>query len=415
MVTMFNDSSLRTIEDLQRFLDGSLHITIRPLKRNDRAEWIRDTLIRFKYLALKRKNKKVVREYLMKISSLSRTQMARHITAYKKGLPVCAQYVRRRFSVEYTQQDIALLAETDNLHQRLNGAATISIMNEEYLRGNMRYDSLRSISVAHLYRLRGTKRYSANSMTYEKTKPVQRAIGERKKPKPKGLPGFLRVDSVHQGDCNGKKGVYHINSVDEITQWQIPVAVETLQEASVEPALNDTFVLFPFLILNFHSDNGGEYINKAVQQFLKRWHAKQTKSRPRRSNDNGLVETKNGSVIRKHMTHHHIPQPYAERINHFYREHLIPYLNFHRPCAFPEVQVLKSGKKKITYPKENYMTPYQKLKSLPNWKNHLRRGIAPEMLEQQATAKTPNQAAKDMKKAKEKLFKIIIPLYRDIL
>lgn len=415
MVTMLDDSSLETIDDLRKFIDGVILIKFRSLEREERATWIRQVLVRFKYLTLKRVNKRVVRQYIIKISGLSRAQVARHITAYKKGWSMCGSYVRCRFSLQYTGGDIELLAETDNLHQRLNGAATIAIMQREYERGDQRYERLQSISVSHLYRLRATKRYRVNATTHDQTKPVQVPIGERRKPKPDGVPGFLRVDSVHQGDCNGEKGVYHINAVDEITQWEVPVAVENLQESSIEPALDDAFILFPFTVKNFHSDNGGEYINYMVHEFLNRWKAKQTKSRPRHSNDNGLAETKNGAIIRKYMTYYHIPQPFAARINKFYRGYLIPYLNFHRPCAFPKIEILANGKKKITYPKENYMTPYDKLKSLPNWKSYLRPGITSAMLEQQSLAKTPNQAAYDLRQARQKLFNIVLPRYHDTL
>jgi len=209
--------------------------------------------------------------------------------------------------------------------------------------------------------------------------------------------------------------VYHINNVDEVTQWEIPVAVETIQEACVEPALDEAFLLFPFIVKNFTVTTVENFINYKVQQFLRRWKSNQTKSRPRHSNDNGLAETKNGAIIRKHMTHHHIPQPFATRINKFYRDHLIPYLNFHRPCAFPKVELLKNGKKKITYPRENYMTPYEKLKSLPNWEQYLRPGVTAEMLEKQANEKTPNQSARDMQKAKKDLLDIVIPPYDDMI
>jgi len=330
-------------------------------------------------------------------------------------MPICVPYKRHQPFQVYTQSDTKLLAETDNLHQRLNGAATIVIMETEYERGDQRYVRLKDISVSHLYRLRGTKRYCSHSITYKKTNPVQTPIGERRKPESNETPGFLRVDSVHQGDFDGKKGVYHINPVDEVTQWEVPVAVETLQESCVEPALDETFQFIPFVIKNFHSDNGSEYINEIVEQFLKRWKSKQTKSRPRHSNDNGLAETKNGAIIRKHMTHYHIPQHFAVRINKFYRDHLIPYLNFHRPCAFPDVEILSDGKKKITYPKKNYMTPYEKLKSLPDWEQYLRPGITQAMMEKQVIAKTPNQAARDMQKAKKKLFNVVIPRYDDML
>lgn len=415
MVTMLDDSLLETIDDLRKFIDGVTLVQFRPLQREERAGWIRQVLVRFKYLVLKRQNKKVVGEYIMKISGLSRAQATRHIKAYKKGAPVCTSYVRHRFSMKYSASDTELLAETDNLHQRLNGAATISIMQTEYKEGDIRYERLRNISVSQLYRLRGARRYQSISTTYEKTKSVHIPIGERRKPEPNGIPGFLRVDSVHQGDCNGAKGVYHINTVDEVTQWEVPIAVENLQEVSVEPALDEMLLLVPFIMKNFHSDNGGEYINYVVQDFLQRWNTKQTKSRPRHSNDNGLAETKNGAVIRKYMTHYHIPQHFAARINRFYRDHLIPYLNFRRPCAFPKIEILPNGKKKITYPKENYMTPYAKLKSLPNWKSYLRDGVSPEMLERQARKKTPNQAARELQHARSELFNIVLPHYRDIL
>jgi transposase InsO family protein len=415
MVTMLDDSLLETIDNLRKFVDGVLPITFRPLRRDERAHWIRSTLVRFKYLTLRRIDKKVVRAYLLKVANLSRAQLTRHIEAYRENVSICRAYRRRRFPVTYTAGDIELLASTDNLHGRLNGAATIAIMAEEYRRGDRRYERLKDISVSRLYDLRQAARYTAHSITFEKTKPVQRAIGERRKPEPRGMPGFLRVDTVHQGDHGKDKGVYHLNFVDEVTQWEVVVAVEQLTEACVEPALVAAFALVPFRIENFHSDNGSEFINDIVRQFLCRWQSTQTKSRPRHSNDNGLVETKNGAVIRKHMTYHHIPRSFAARINRFYQDHLISYLNFHRPCAFPVIEMLPNGKKHIRYPQKYYLTPYQKLTSLPNWEAYLRPGITVAMLQTQANTRTPNQAAREMQEAKKKLFDIILPRYRDIL
>jgi transposase InsO family protein len=76
---------------------------------------------------------------------------------------------------------------------------------------------------------------------------------------------------------------------------------------------------FPFRILGFHSDNGSEFINKTVAQLLEKLLIEQTKSRPRQSGDNGLVETKNGAVIRKHIGYGYIDAGHADRINDFYR------------------------------------------------------------------------------------------------
>jgi transposase InsO family protein len=159
-----------------------------------------------------------------------------------------------------------------------------------------------------------------------KTKPTQVPIGERRKPDPEGRPGYLRVDTVHQGDLEREKGVYPINTVDEITQWEVVGCVEKISEFHLTPLLEDLIEQYPFRILGFHSDNGSEYINKVVAQLLNKLLIGQTKSRARHCNDNALVEGKNGSVIRKTTGRMHIPQKYAAAINEFYKDHLNVYL-----------------------------------------------------------------------------------------
>lgn len=407
MVTMFDDSQLHTIGDIKAFIEGTLPITFQPLHKEDRSKWIRSTLVRFKYLALLRPEKGIVRRYIMKVAGMSRAQIARHIGAYRDKKPIDAPYVRHQPFQRYVRSDIELLASADNAHGRLNGKAMQEICAEQYVRGDVRFVRLAKVSQAQVYRFRQHRRYREEALTIEKTKPVQRSIGERRKPEPNGSPGFLRVDTVHQGDFDKKKGVYHINLVDEVTQWEVIVTVEQLTEACVEPALEAAFLLFPFHIRNFHSDNGSEYINEIVQQFLHRFVVKQTKSRSRQSNDNGLAETKNGAIIRKHMGYRHIPQPYASRINVFYREHLIPYLNFHRPCAFPEITTLPNGKKIVKY--REYKTPLKKLLSLDKPEQYLRTGITLDHLRRQALEKLPNQAAEEMQEAKRKMFSVIPP------
>ena len=147
-------------------------------------------------------------------------------------------------------------------------------------------------------------------------------IGIRKKPDHGGKPGFLRVDSVHQGDLEKQKGVYHINLVDEVTQWEIVMTVERIAESFLDVALAIALDLFPFRILGFHSDNGSEYINETVAELLRKLLIEQTKSRARRSNDNGLAETKNGAIVRKLFGYSHIPQHAARVMDAFNREHL---------------------------------------------------------------------------------------------
>ena len=161
------------------------------------------------------------------------------------------------------------------------------------------------------------------------------------------------------------KGVYEVNLVDEVTQYEFVAAVEGISERFLVPALEALIEAFPFEIKGFHADNGSEYINYRVARLLRKLHVEEfTKSRPHRSNDNALVESKNASVVRRHLGHAHIARRHAALVNGFLRDVLAPYLNYHRPCHFPVETTDSKGRTRKRYPFENVTTPYLKLKSL---------------------------------------------------
>lgn len=404
---MLNDSHITTISQLKIFLAATEVFKMdAKCPRKERADWIYERLVRFRYRTLGKKEKGIVCRYIRKVTGYSKEQLKRYIRAYTKGKKLCRHYKRHCFAKTYTNTDKELLAYTDNLHKRINGKSTTVICQAMYECGDGRYKRLKNISTAQLYRMRGTRQYRENALEIGKTKPTGVDIGERKKPEPEGEPGFIRVDSVHQGDQDGQKGVYHINLVDEVMQWEIVLSVEGISEKFLKPVLEEALRLFPWKIKNFHSDNGSEYINKTVAKLLNKLLIHQTKSRPRHHNDNGLVETKNGSIIRKHMGYHHIPGKWAPRINIFYRKHLIPYLNFHRPCLFPEVEILPDGKKKIFY--KQCMTPLKKFLSLEKPSQYLRHDMTIGKLKAMAKKKTPNQCAADMQASLRQLKQLII-------
>jgi hypothetical protein len=218
------------------------------------------------------------------------------------------------------------------------------------------------------------------------------------------------VDTVHQGDQDGVKGVYHINAVDEVTQWEVLGATEQISEAYLQPVLQGMLVQFPFRIRGFHSDNGSEFINHTVAKLLNKLLIEQTKSRPRRSNDNGLVEAKNGALVRKHMGYTHIPAPHAAAIEAFYEKYFNPYVNFHRPSGVPEEVVSAKGKVKRIY--RWYATPWEILRQLPGLAGHLKEDVTIADLEQQARAQTDTAAAREMQAAKQKLFASFRPRLR---
>ena len=164
---------------------------------------------------------------------------------------------------------------------------------------------------------------------------------------------------------------------------------------------------FPFGILGFHADNGSEYVNHRVAQMLDKLKVEFTRSRPRRSNDNGLAETKNGAVVRKEFGYMHIPQRHAARFNIYCREYLNPFLNFHRPCLYStdKPDPKKPGRIKRVYRPQDAMTPLDKLASLPATCQGLREGITLEHLRELATALSDVQAAEELNEARQALFK----------
>ena len=393
-----------SLEEIQAFMDASEEIEFEGKNRKEVYDWVRRTLVEQQYHVLGKAQRGLVRSFIVKMTGLSRAQMTRLISQYLETGNIAEKvYRRRRFPSVYTRADIVLLARVDEAHETLSGPATRKILYREYHEyGNREYERLARISVAHIYNLRRNGTYRKQRVVYKKTKPAAVSIGERRKPDPQGRPGYLRVDTVHQGDLEKTKGVYHITAVDEVTQWQVMGASEQISEAYLLPVLEAMVEQFPFAIRGFHSDNGSEFINERVAKLLEKLLVEQTKSRPRRSNDNGLVECKNGAVVRKHMGYGYIAAEHAGAINEFYREHFNPYLNFHRPCGVAEVRTNKKGKERRVY--RLYATPWEILRQLPDVARHLKEGVTVEGLNQVAALMSDTACARQMQGAKRKLF-----------
>jgi transposase InsO family protein len=394
-----------SLEQIQAFLEASDEVQFEGRNREEVYSWVEQTLRQQDYPKLKRAGRGLVRRYLEKMTGLSRAQVTRLITLYEAGEPVQPKrYRRRRFPTRYTRADIELLASLDEAHETLSGPATVKLLQRAYYDfGDHAYARLAQLSVAHLYRLRQSGVYRRRRVDYHSTRPTAVAIGERRVPRPEGRPGYLRVDTVHQGDHgDGTKGVYHINAVDEVTQWEVLGAAPRISEAWLEPVLEAMLAQFPFHIRGFHSDNGSEFINHTVAKLLNKLLVEQTKSRPRHSNDNGLAESKNGAVVRKHMGYGYIAAPHAEAIAEFYQQYFNPYLNFHRPCGVPELKTREKGKVERVY--HWYATPWEILRQLPGIAGYLKPDLTIEELDRQARAHTDLAAAQQMQEAKRKLF-----------
>jgi transposase InsO family protein len=411
MVIDMNEQQLCTVAQLRAFLEGTEEVEFEAVgEDSQRYAFVAEVIGRLRYRRLKRPDKGVVMRYLERTTGYSRQQLTRLVARAVRGEILAKRYraPKEGFPRKYTDDDVKLLAELDTLHGTLSGPATKCLLQRAVtLFDDHRYERLASISVAHLYNLRRARGYQVRRRHWTKTKGQTIAIGVRRAPAPEGRPGFIRIDSVHQGDEDGVKGLYHINAVDCVTQFEAVATCERLSEAYLLPAIETLLESFPFKILGFHADNGSEYINHVVAELLDKLRVEFTKSRPRHSNDNALVETKNGAVVRKHLGYAHIPQRFASEVNAFCRDFLNPYVNFHRPCFFAETLTDAKGKTRKLYRLKDMMTPYEKLKSLPHVADGLKPGVTIEALDKIAAAISDNEAARKLNEARRKLFQSI--------
>ena len=412
MVIDMNEAQVRTLEQVRQVLAGTQTMEFQAANDDQaRYAWIGSVLERFDCRRLARGDRGAVLVYVQRLSGYSRAQVTRLVSRWSAGKALVKAYgpPRQPFARLYTPADVALLADVDRAMGTLSGPATACVLRRQReVFGDERFARLGSISVGHLYNLRNSAGYRNQRVLLTKTEPSKdRKIGVRKAPAPEGRPGFIRIDSVHQGDLDGVKGLYHINAVDCVTQWQVVASVQAISEAYLLSVIEQMLAQFPFEILGFHADNGSEYVNHRVARLLDKLRIEFTRSRPRHSNDNGLAETKNGAVVRKEFGYEHIHRRHAARFDTYCREYLNPFLNYHRPCLFATVMAdpKKPGRIKRVYRPKDAMTPLDKLASLPNAASYLRPGVTLLELQQLARALTDVQAAEELNEARQALLK----------
>ncbi len=397
MILSLQTVRLRTLDELRGFLAGSESVDMVLADRESAYRFVEETLVRFRYHGVSKSEKGVVLRYLSKMTGKSLAQVQRLVRQHRETGRVLDRRgpPAKAFRSRYTKADKGLLAVVDAALGQRCGHATRAVMRRMYVEyGDERFERLAGISNGHFYNLRQSATYQRRRTVFRKTKPRRVGIAERRKPAPSGRPGFLRVDTVHQGEKDGEKGVFHINLVDEVTQWEHVGTVRAISENCLIKVLRESIKSFPFKVLGFHTDNGSEYINRRVVGMLRDLHVPEfTKSRARRSTDNALVESKNASVIRRHFGYGHIPKLFAREVNVFSRDVLTPYLNFHRPCLFPTEVFDRRGKKTTRYRAQDTVTPFEKLKSLPRAEQRLKPGVTRAALEEQAMAANDLDAA----------------------
>jgi transposase InsO family protein len=314
MVINMDETKLRKTEQLEEFLAATPLVAFSAHGQDasgdeQRYEHLSSVLKRFDHPQRNKRERGVVLAYLRHASGYSRAQatrlVKRRIDNRLAQQPLAKLYrapaapsVRK-----YTAHDIELLLEMVRAHEDVCGPAIAHLLQHAHgVYGDTRYERLAGLSISHLYNLRKRAEYQTRRVSFTKTRAVCNPIGVRKTPRPNGCAGFVRIETVHQGDLDGVKGVYHITCVDEVSQWQVQTCVQGISEAFLLPVLALVMEQFPFEILGFHSDDGSEYINGRVAKLLEKLCVEQTKSRSRHSNDN-LAEAQTDLAAAQAMQH----------------------------------------------------------------------------------------------------------------
>ena len=201
---------LRTIEQVQAFVVGTESVDCTLQDRESAYDFVRRTLVAFGYHRLGKSDRGWVRRYIVKVTGFSPAQLTRLVARHAETGAVVDLRARnsgRPFETRYGPIDIRRLAEVDEAFGQMSGLATCEILRRAFeVHGDPRFERLAGISRSHVYNLRGSRTYRAKRTTWTKTKGSNVAIAVRKAPEPNGVPGFLRVDSVHQGDPGRREG-----------------------------------------------------------------------------------------------------------------------------------------------------------------------------------------------------------------
>jgi hypothetical protein len=237
-----------SLAQMKEFVTTNRHVGWSAVEREAVYGLVERVLKAQQYRRLNKGQKGIVRSFLAKVTAVSRAQMTRLIQRWVQTRRLERKPAHRpSFPRRYAAADIALLAEIDAAHEDLSGPAVRHLCRRgATVFGDERFQRLARISASHIYNLRKSATYRKIRVSVQHTQARQVSIGERRQPDPKGQAGYLRVDTVHQGEHDGRPGVYHINAVDTVTQWQVVGCTETISERHLIPVWRQCCINSPF-------------------------------------------------------------------------------------------------------------------------------------------------------------------------
>ncbi len=173
-------------------------------------------------------------------------------------------------------------------------------------------------------------------------------------------PGFWQIDTVHHcGSSTSGEYIHTLTLTDVSSGWiELRPLLNNAHKWALE-ALTEITSSLPLPVLEFHSDNGSEFINNTTEIWCKKESIRFTRSRSHQKNDNCFVEQKNGAVVREYVGYYRLEgQIEQELVANIYRS-LVPLLNFFMPTQ-KLVSKTRIGSKEIKKYDE-HKSPYQRL------------------------------------------------------
>jgi hypothetical protein len=149
---------------------------------------------------------------------------------------------------------------------------------------------------------------------------------ERKKP------GFWQIDTVHHcGQATEGQYLHTLTATDVASGWiELRSLLNNAHRWTFQALSNiKSSVLLP--VLEFHSDNGSEFINNATEIWCKDNNIPFTRSRDHKKNDNCFVEQKNGAVVREYAGYDRLEGIQEQALLAEVYQPLTPLLNFFMP------------------------------------------------------------------------------------
>ena len=397
-MTSIRADRLQSLVQVQEFLAGDETTEPRTRTRAEAYRFIERTLQRFDYFRLGRGDKGLLRRLIARVTGLSRAQITRLLSQHRATgkLADHRRATRRSFARRYTKTDVELLAELDTLHGTPSGpAARVYCVRACHRFGDRRFERLADISNSHLYNLRRSAAYRTHrEKTPDPKHPVPWTTGERWRPGPFEQPGHVRVVAALQPDLPGRRALYHLILVDEVTQFQFVQSVEDLAPPALGPCLATVREAFPFGLRGFHAGPGAETTSHTAAAVLRILRGAERSGPRAPGGGDAHGEPPQGAIV--------------EQVNAFARRVLAPYLNYHRLCFFRRRRSGPDGRRRDRRHRvADFMTPYDRLRSLPGATACLKPGTTFAQLDAMASAASDNEAARAASEAGARLLRSI--------